>query len=173
MAAGAAAVLPLGYIRSENVQKQNMKSNISGRDDTPSFVDGYLLYILAHASEALSREFHRELADLGVSVAKWRILASLYPDLTLNVGELARRCIMKQPTLTRQVDRLCAAGLTERVHAEDDRRGVLVSLTRAGRAEASRYVAMAKAHEGRLLSGHSDDDVARLKAALAVFVGEG
>ena len=47
-------------------------------------------------------------------VWKWRVLASLYPDKALNVGDLARACLTKQPTLTRQLDRLCAAGLTER-----------------------------------------------------------
>lgn len=154
------------------MQKKNMKSNVSiGGDEIP-FVDSYLLYILARASEALSREFHAQLADQGVSVPKWRVLASLYPNRSLKVGDLAKKCIMKQPTLTRQLDRLCSQGLTYRVHQKDDRRGVLVSLTEKGKEEAAQYVKLAKAHEARLLQAYSEEEVTKLKSALSIFVDE-
>ncbi|MEM6460672.1 MAG: MarR family winged helix-turn-helix transcriptional regulator [Pseudomonadota bacterium] len=131
-----------------------------------SFVDRYLLYIMAQASAAASSAFHGQLADMGVSVPKWRILASLYPDKSLNVGDLARKCLMKQPTLTRQLDRLCAEGLTERRHEDRDRRGVLVTLSAEGRARATRYVAMARQHESEILADYSAEEVAVLKDIL-------
>ena len=169
-AAGQVPDFSLRYIKSENIQKKNMKSNINDGDSEVSFVDNYLLYILAQASDTLSREFHAQLASLGVSVPKWRILASLYPNKSLNVGELAQKCIMKQPTLTRQLDRLCEEGVTHRIHETEDRRGVLVSLTEQGREEAARYVTMAKAHEERLLHSYSEAEIARLKGVLSLFV---
>jgi len=77
---------------------------------------------------------------------------------------------MKQPTLTRQLDRLCEEGVTHRIHETEDRRGVLVSLTEQGREEAARYVTMAKAHEERLLHSYSEAEIARLKGVLSLFV---
>lgn len=147
------------------MQMENMQSNISAEIEPP-FVEDYLLYVLAQASAAASAAFHAQLAEQGVSVATWRILASLYPDRTLNVGELAKSCLSKQPTLTRQLDRLCAQGWTERAHQSEDRRGVIVRLTAEGRARAAEYVAMAKAHERQVLSDYSGQEAAALKETL-------
>ena len=38
------------------------------------FVDGYLAFLLAKASHLVSGGFHRQLKELGVSIATWRIL---------------------------------------------------------------------------------------------------
>ena len=149
-----------------------MKSNMNSGENENSFVDSYLLYMLAQASDALSREFHSQLADLGVSIPTWRILASLYPAKTLNVGGLAQKCMIKQPTLTRQLDRLCAEGLTQRVHETQDRRGVLVSLTAEGRQKAKCYVEMASAHEQHLLSAYTPEEIAQLKSVLHIFLAD-
>lgn len=133
------------------------------------FVENYLLYLMAQASAAASSAFHAQLAAQGVSVAQWRIMASLYPDKVLNVGELARRCLSKQPTLTRQLDKLCAAGLTSRAHEDQDRRGVLVRLTPAGQAQAESYVRMADAHEREVLKEYAPEQVDAIKDALRDF----
>ena len=152
---------------------ENMQSNINWppADEPENFVDGYLLYIMAQASAAASHAFHAQLAEHGVSVAIWRILASLYPDQRLNVGELARKCLTKQPTLTRQLDRLCADGWTVRENEQKDRRGVFVLLTDEGRAKAATYVDMAKRHEAQLLANYPQADVAALKSMLKQLTG--
>lgn len=159
-------------MKMEYMQKKNMQSNASGGepDGDGSFVDGYLLYIMAQASEAVSRSFHAQLSEAGVAVPTWRVLASLYPDRALNVGDLARKCLIKQPTLTRQLDRLCDEGLTVRSHERTDRRGVLVSLTAEGRARAAQYVARAKLHERHVLEGYSEAEIATLKAMLTDLI---
>lgn len=130
------------------------------------FTDDYLLYLLAQASGRASAEFHARLAERGVAVSTWRILATLYPDSPATIGELARACLAKQPTMTRQVARLEAQGLVRRQMAEGDRRQVMVSLTDAGRRMAAGLASEARAHEARLLSGLGEAGAARLKAAL-------
>jgi len=134
--------------------------------DTASFTDDYLLYLLAQASAAASEAFHAELARDGISVSTWRILASLYPSGRLNVGALARQCLLKQPTLTRTLDRLAEAGLICRDHSAIDRRGVLVRLTDKGRALAAHNVTKAKAHERLILKAYSEAEIAHLKSHL-------
>ena len=83
---------------------------------------------------------------------------------------LARRCLLKQPTLTRRLDRLCEQGLTERWHQNQDRRGVLVKLTTEGRARAKRYIDLARVNEAEILSDYSDGDVNRLKEMMRALI---
>ena len=135
-----------------------------------SFTDDYLLYLLAHASAAASAAFHAELERSGMRVPVWRILASLYPDARLNVGALARKCLMKQPTLTRTLDRMVARGLVRRELDSGDRRGVLVALSDKGRALAGEKVALARRHEAEVLAGRSAEEVAALKARLRALI---
>ena len=138
-----------------------------------AFTDNYLLYLLAQASAAASEAFHAELTTQGVPVSTWRILASLYPDARLNVGTLARRCLLKQPTLTRTLDRLAADGIIRRLHAKDDRRAVLVELTGDGQRLAAEKVQLAQQHETRVLAGYSEAEVADLKSKLRALLVDG
>ena len=130
------------------------------------FTDSYLLYLLAQASGQASAAFHTELADLGVPVSTWRILATLYPDAPASIGELAQSCLTKQPTMTRQIERLVAAGLVTRENATQDRRRVVILLTPKGRALADRLTERARAHEAHVLAGYDAAETARIKAVL-------
>lgn len=121
-----------------------------------SFTDDYLLFLLAQASAVASEEFHLQLHKDGIAVSTWRIIASLYPDLSLTVGALAEKCLLKQPTLTRTLDRLEEDGLTKRIHSKTDRRAVLVALTDKGKKVGDEKTALAKTHEQHILSGYSE-----------------
>lgn len=131
-----------------------------------SFADGYLLHLLATANEAVSIGFHSELSGDGISLSTWRILIALYPESRLNVGSLARMCLLKQPTLTRTLDRLEHAGLVRRNHAAGDRRGVLVELTDQGREIAAGNMAKARRHEQEVLKHYSEAEIQDLKQKL-------
>jgi len=135
-------------------------------NEGPSFTDDYLLYLLAHASAAASEPFHADLTAGGIAITTWRIFASLYPNAQMNVGALARKCLMKQPTLTRTLDRLVAKGIVARTHSKGDRRGVLVELTDKGRELARDKIEKARAHEAKILQDYSADEGADLKRLL-------
>lgn len=130
------------------------------------FTDDYLLYLLAQASASVSASFHAALAQQGVAVSTWRILASLYPDDAMTISELAASCMAKQPTMTRMVDRLVAEGLVIRTPAGGDRRRVHVHLTDDGRRRAAALVADAKRNEAEALASYSEAERAALKATL-------
>ena len=129
------------------------------------FVDDYLLYLMARASHAASGEFRARLAALGVPPPTWRVLASLQGAGALTVGELARVVLLKQPTLTKTLERLVTAGLIERQPSDADRRQVLVRLAPAGAALAAELTLEARAHEEALMQtlGHDGET---LKGAL-------
>ncbi len=104
----------------------NPPRNLSLRPTSP--------YLLTRAAHRVSAEFHAELPRFGLSVAEWRTLACLYDSPGLGVSELAAMAIMKQPRMTKILDRLQAEGLILREAVEGDRRRVRARLTPKGRA---------------------------------------
>ena len=134
------------------------------------FVQDYLLYLLARASDQASREFHDQLARQGISVPDWRIMAVLHGTTGFTVGDLAEHCLFKQPTLTRAVERLEKKGLVERRTGDGDKRRVVVRLTRRGKDRVGPLIEAAAEHERELLSGYSTDDAQRLKDALTTLI---
>lgn len=146
-----------------------MQVDIAAEAEDQSFINDYLLYLLAHASAAASGEFHAYLAQEGISVAEWRILASLYPSKQLRIGQLAQECLQKQPTLTRIVDRMEADGMVARASSKTSRREVVVSLTDKGIERATKFVAKAKSHETSVLAEYSKSEAEILKEALRVL----
>lgn len=143
-----------------------MQSKPEHQGDGTPFTDDYLLFLLAQASAVASNAFHDELRKGGLSVSTWRILASLFPDLRLTVNGLAQKCLLKQPTLTRALDRLERDGLVKRLASSNDRRQVLIELTKPGFALASEKVAQAQRHEGDIIELCSADQIVSLKKDL-------
>jgi DNA-binding MarR family transcriptional regulator len=119
---------------------------------TPTiFVDDYLPALLAQASHLISGEFHRIVTAKGFTVSDWRVLASLDGADPMSIGALARLTTMKQPTLTRVLDRLEARGQVRRISHETDRRITLIAITPAGDKLVSGLIDLAKEHEHRVL----------------------
>lgn len=139
-------------------------------DAAEPFSDDYLLYLLARASSLASAEFHAELGRLGVPVPTWRILAILSGTEGRTVGAVAARALMKQPTVTKILDRLAEEGLVTRSPVPGDRRSVLVTITPAGEAVVADLVGRARAHEREILAGHTPAEALILKRALQQLV---
>jgi DNA-binding MarR family transcriptional regulator len=131
----------------------------------PPFVEDYLLALLARASHAASAEFHARLKARGVAVPVWRVLASLAGQ-PRPVGELARICLMQQPTMSKLLDRMAADGLVRRSRAGRETR---IALTAPGQVLAEALVAEARAHEATLLARHAGAAPA-LKALLHALI---
>ncbi len=132
----------------------------------PTFIDTYLAYLLARASHLVSAGFHARLAQMGVGVGEWRVLATLAGGRPLTVGALAARVLMKQPTVTKLVIRLEARGLVRRSAVAGDRRKVHVAITPAGERMVAPLIAAARRHEAEVLEGLDDAEVDALKRAL-------
>jgi DNA-binding MarR family transcriptional regulator len=119
--------------------------------DNGRFVDQYLAALLAQASHLISSEFHEVVRAHGFSVSEWRVLASLADGDATPIGHLAEVAVLKQPTLTRLLDRMEEKRQVERLPHDSDRRITLVRITPAGSKTVSELIALAKAHEERVL----------------------
>jgi DNA-binding MarR family transcriptional regulator len=135
-----------------------------------SFARNYLAYLLARASFIVSGEFHATLKNWDLSVPEWRVLACLMDVEGLSVGELAAMALMKQPGLTKVLDRMERDELLKRQGTADDRRRVTIHLTAKGRARVKPVQRAAKAHEAELLKQFTAEQRATIKSALDLLI---
>ncbi len=135
----------------------------------PGFVENYLLYLLARASAQASAQFHAVVKRRGVSVPEWRVLGALAGG-PHTVGALAAMTLLKQPTLTKVLDRMARGALIARVEDRRDRRRVHVALTGRGRNLAAQLVPLAREHEARVLAFYSPREATLLKRTLKTLI---
>ena len=84
----------------------------------------------------------------------------------LSPGQLLRETMVTSGTMTNRVDRLAARGLVQRDLRPEDKRGVLVRLTDAGRAAVDAALADLLAAERQLLAGLDEGDQHQLAQTL-------
>lgn len=88
----------------------------------------------------------------------------------LSPGRLVRETMVSSGTMTNRVDRLVDRGFVDRRPDPDDRRGVLVRLTPAGRKQVDAALADLLAHERELLQGLDAGQQASLADLLRTLV---
>jgi 3-hydroxy-9,10-secoandrosta-1,3,5(10)-triene-9,17-dione monooxygenase reductase component len=136
------------------------------------FTEDYLPYLLARASHEVSSSFHASLKGWSLSVPEWRVLACLTEVDGLGVGQLAAMALMKQPSMTKVLDRMEAEGLVRRKATVEDRRRVLIHLTAKGRARVKPVLAAALVHQRECLAPFDEAERALIMRALHLLIGE-
>ncbi|MCR4264590.1 MarR family winged helix-turn-helix transcriptional regulator [Nitratireductor sp. ZSWI3] len=134
--------------------------------DSKGFVGGYLLYLLAAASDAASADFHARVRARGLKAPEWRILACLSDEDGQMVTQLAQLSLIEQSHLTKIVDQMAVKGLVKRRSDARDRRRVRVYLTDSGRLLGAELVEAARAHERSIVRQMRPGEAALLKEAL-------
>lgn len=131
-----------------------------------SFVDDYLLYQLASASQHLSNEFHRQVKASGIKVHVWRVLACVVDQPGLMLTSLAKLVLYEQSRLTKIIDQMVTDGLVHKQPVTGDRRKMAIFITPKGQALVQPLIALAKAHESQALENLTDSERAMLKRVL-------
>ena len=124
---------------------------------------------LWRASRMADERLQPVFAQHGLEAGWFDVLATLRRagrPHRLSAGTLARGLVMTTGGMTKRLDRLEAAGLVQREPDPDDRRGVLVSLTRKGLKVVDRAVEDHLRNEASLLETLSDRERRALDAAL-------
>jgi DNA-binding MarR family transcriptional regulator len=110
---------------------------------------------IGRAGALLDRGLNANFARFGLTRTDWDVLASLRrvgAPYRRSPTELYRALMRTSGGMTHLVDRLEREGLVERVADPDDRRGLLVELTRRGRALVRRVGPSHLETERRLLA---------------------
>lgn len=117
------------------MSSQRRRARKLGPEDAGFILDDYVFYNLVRTVATYDEEMAKALKAFGLSTMTWRILMLLKDKSPSSVGDLARRAVVKTPTLTRMLTRMAADGLIVRRSFEDDRRVVDIVMTaKAGKA---------------------------------------
>lgn len=123
---------------------------------------------LLRTADVIRADLERTLAPFGITPQQYnvlRILRGSHPA-RLPTLEIAERMIERAPGITRLLDRLEAAGHVGRERCREDRRRVLVSITRKGLATLAATDEPVNHIEGARLAHLPKADLARLVALL-------
>jgi DNA-binding MarR family transcriptional regulator len=130
---------------------------------------------LVHAQARMMQKLGRELDEAGkISLDTYDILVQLAENGgRVRLRDLVNKVVLSQPGLSRKVARLEEEGLLERLPDPNDGRGVLVRMTRAGRA-ALRTAAVVHIAgiEREFTSRITDDEAAVLTAVFNRLLAE-
>lgn len=128
----------------------------------PQLTFGFLLYDTARL---LRRDFDRRTRSVGLSRAKWSVLAHLSRNQGIRQAGLAEILDISPITLTRHLDRLEQEDLVERRADPSDRRAYRLYLTAAAGPALELLRGLAEQARTQALSGLSDaerDELTRL-----------
>lgn len=93
----------------------------------------HLADFLMLAQRSCFLDISKDLTAGKISYAQLFLLGSLEPAKAMTMSEIARKMGHSTAAATGLVDRLQKLGYVDRMHAEDDRRKILVAVTEKGR----------------------------------------
>ena len=129
---------------------------------------------LLHAHARMVTRLSADLDDANlISLGSYDVLVQLSENNgRLRLKELVNRVVLSQPGLSRKVAKMEAEKLVERLHDPADGRGVIVHITRTGRAALRRAsVVHITGIEREFTSQISDQEAAVLAAVFARLEG--
>lgn len=127
----------------------------------------YLPYLINRAGVRLAVNFARDIADTGVAIQEWRVLAALAAEGEQRLSDLAALTSIDLSTLSRLVDRMARHGLVARARGAGDRRERRVRLSAGGRRTMRAIIPTARRYERAALAGLSAAEGRTLKRLLA------
>ena len=128
---------------------------------------------IARVSYHLDRAVDAMLSSLDLKWWEVDVMGALRragPPFKLSPGELSERLMVTSGTMTTRIDRLQERGFVAREQAEHDRRGVVVSLTDAGRSTIDDAMEPHLANLERILEPLNDASQAAVADALRAWL---
>lgn len=130
---------------------------IAGQGD--KWLQKYVPYIMYRITNTLNRRLRRQLREVDINVARWRVLSVLRAYGELNLGRIVELTVMEQPSVSRIVIQLESERLVRRKVSKTDSRFVFVTLTAAGERAFERIYPTAERHQARALRGFTRSEV--------------
>jgi DNA-binding MarR family transcriptional regulator len=123
-------------------------------------------YLLARTGARLGNAFAQALKPHGLSLAEWRVCASLNHQPGQTLSQLVANASMDMSALSRLIDRLITRGYVARQRSAEDARALRLTLTAAGTELTRSLIPAAKQYEAVALQGFSEAEVDRLRDML-------
>jgi DNA-binding MarR family transcriptional regulator len=126
----------------------------------------YLPYLINRVGAAFVGGYERDLAQHGVSIAMWRVLAGLSTNGKQRQIDVAEITSIDVSTISRLITRLVSLGLVTRTRSETNNREVSVELSPKGRSLVNRLIPLARQLESAATAGISEADLAITRETL-------
>lgn len=126
-----------------------------------------LPFLINRVGTALAQHFaDAALAEPGLTIPIWRVLATLGSEGELRQTDLASLTSIEASTLSRVITRMIRQGLVERTRSTKSDREVSVRLLPKGRAIVDRLAPLAVGHEARAVAGLAAADLEVVRRCL-------
>ncbi len=125
---------------------------------------------LLKAHEAVLRTFIPHLRAHDLSTQQWRVMRALAENKALDVSELAERCSLLRPSVSRIVQNLEARGIVGREVCTRDSRRSLVSITPQGLAVIDEIAPESEARYDYIESRFGEENLTQLYELLQLLV---
>lgn len=132
-------------------------------------LNDYLPYLINRLGPSIEEGFAGALADAGISLQMWRVMAVLYEYGDQSVGDLSRLTSIPISTLSRLIDRMAEKDLVARRRDDEDARSVTVHLQKIGREKTEGLIPSAVAYDSYLTRTFSEAELTTFKALLVKF----
>ena len=127
----------------------------------------YLPYLANRVGTIIADQFGAEaLAEHGLSIAMWRVMAVLAGSGVQRQIDLADLTSIDASTLSRLVSRLIRTGLVTRARSTRSNREVAVDLSPKGAALVARLTPIARDYEAAAIAGLTRGELTTLKRCL-------
>jgi DNA-binding MarR family transcriptional regulator len=126
----------------------------------------YLPYLINRIGAAFVAGYEPDLAQHGLSIAMWRVLAALSINGKQRQIDVADTTSIDVSTMSRLVTRLVSLGLVTRTRSDTNNREVSVELSPKGRALVNRLIPRARKLEADATAGISAADLAVTRETL-------
>jgi len=132
----------------------------------------FLPYLTNRVGMIVAEQFGADaLAEHGLSIAMWRVMAVLASRGSQRQIDLADLTSIEVSTLSRLVSRLIRKGLVTRTRSANSNREVAVKLSPKGQSLVNHLIPMALDFEAAAIAGLSGKDIAVLKHCLRRMYG--
>lgn len=132
-------------------------------------LSNFLPYLINRIGPPIEDGFAAPLAEAGVTLQMWRVLAVLHEYGDQSVGALSTLTSIRISTLSRLVTRMAKKGLVSRRRNGGDARSVTVHLLKAGKAKTEFLIPHAVAYERKVTQNFTDAELATFKHLLVKF----
>lgn len=136
----------------------------------PTALRHSLCWPLARVGQAVAAAHNDALADYGLNLRTFAVLAMVTKGAVRSQLEIAKAVGLDKSTLVATLDSLEAIGLVERRPDPSDRRARVVVATEKGRELLDQASEVVKETEARILSGLTCDDASRIKQTLIALM---
>jgi MarR family transcriptional regulator for hemolysin len=123
---------------------------------------------LTVVARQLRQGFDQNVERSGLTRAKWTLIAAVAQTPGATQRILAEALQVREITVGRLIDRLCAEGYLKRRAHPNDGRAYCVHLAPAAQSVLDTLNEVARAHEGVVFAGLNDEDLDKLHELLDV-----